>query len=85
MAREGEVKPLRELVQKQMSESAVFRDEVRQYITESKIHHSYTSKKLELVDKHEAAHNKQKGAMWILTTLGVAQLGHFIYKIFTNG
>ncbi len=85
MAKEGDVKPLRELLQKHISDSAVFRDEVKQYIYESKVHDTYTSKKLELVDKHETAHQKQKGAMWVLTTLGLVNLGHFIYKIFSSG
>lgn len=65
-----------------IEKSEEFRKDMIQSVARIETHHEYTQKKLALVDKHEASHNKQKGVLWFLSLVGMAEIGHFVSKFF---
>jgi len=75
---------LREMLRDHIEKSEEFRKDMVQSIARIETHHEYTQKKLILVDKHEASHNKQKGVLWFLSLVGIAEIGHFISKLFEH-
>jgi len=75
---------LRDLLRRHIEDSNKFRENMTESITRIETHNEYTHEKLKLVDKHEAAHNKQRGVLWFLSLVGIAEVTHFVTELFKS-
>ena len=85
--------PLRELVrqnlnmlEKHREDSNVFRDNVTKSLSEIKVHSQYAKEKLDSHDKSisgfEKASQRQKGALAVISALGLMFIVDFLRRIF---
>jgi hypothetical protein len=74
----SEITELKEMLRQHINDSAEYRTETKSSLAKIEVHHEYTQEKLKVVDKLEAAHNKQKGVLWVLSLLGLGGIEEWI-------
>lgn len=82
----SELSEIKKMLNEHIAKSNSGHTEIRQSLARIEVHNDYTSEKLKAHDntikKLESAHNRQKGAMWVIGSIGLTGLIEFLKNIF---
>ena len=79
---ESDKMSLREMLRQHMTESNNSITEIKQSLAKIDVHNEYTQEKLKTVDELKSAHNRQKGAMYVIGALGGTAFAHSVKQFF---
>ncbi len=81
----SDILELKSMLQKHIDDSSKGQLDIKQSIARIEVHGEYTKKTLTehetVLEKLQSAHNKQKGAIWVLSLIGLGGVAEIIRNI----
>ena len=84
----SEIEEIKSLLNQHVLDSNTFREKIKADLDIIKVHSEYTRKSVDThskkIEKIDESHNKMKGAMWIVSTLGLSAFIKTLVEIFKH-